>query len=607
MKISIKSFVVFLALAVVLFFAWYKFSYPRFVLVDLSVDKTQAVSIAESYLRSEGVNPEHYSTSVAFNYDRWADRYLQKTIGFNNRKDFIEKEGYDLFYWTVRFFKEFQKEEFDVKLSSKTGQIIGFRHQIEDIEPRADLGSDDSKRIAENFLKEHYQIDLGAYDIHKAEVKKYDARHDYIYSWEKSGVYIPWSNDEGGAKLITGVTISGKEVREFSVKGLEIPEKFQRYIQRQLLFGQHLSSFSFILLVIFLIFSVYTVVRKKHTVVVRSTKKLYIYIALVLAGLHLINTANNFQVILMDYDTSVSILSYLWLAISRSVIFIFIISILFIFPGLAGEALKNEDNSLNKSTSLYYYLKTTFLSRDVCASVMFGYLIFLIILGAQAVLFFLGQRYMGVWQEWNSLTRFSNAYIPFLSAFIIGISAGLNEEIAFRLFGINWVNRYVRSIPLAILVTSVFWGFGHASYPIFPVWFRGIEVTIIGLFLGFVYVRYGLLTVIIAHYLIDVFFGVSAYILGRSSFLLAASSVFVLAIPFIFALAAFIFNRNAEEKNIELALDKIQSYNLGILVTYISRKKHDGVSEARIKDELLENNWDSDIVEAGLRKVFGGK
>jgi membrane protease YdiL (CAAX protease family) len=283
-----------------------------------------------------------------------------------------------------------------------------------------------------------------------------------------------------------------------------------------------------------------------------------------------------------------------------------LLGVTFIMFGIAGESLSNEVFKSKPYSSFLYYLRTSFYNRAVSRAVFFGYCLFFIMIGVQAAIFYLGQKYLGVWKEWFRLTQFSSAYLPFLSALAIGINASFNEEVLFRLFGITWGKKYLKNTVLAIVFTSLIWGFGHSQYAIFPVWFRGIEVSILGLIYGFIFVRYGLIPLITAHYLFDVFWGVAAYILGHTTKYLFASSVFILAIPLIFACAAYFANKEEKEKEIGAMLDGTQEYNLGILRAFVSLKKSQGFDAVAISKELIGHNWDIELVDLAIKKVFKG-
>lgn len=604
MKISVREWLLFILIAILCFGLWYKLGLPQFAFVDLSVDKKEALNRAESYLASLGVDHKQYLKAIVFDSDDWADRYLQKTLGLKEEEEFIRQQNFELFSWQVRFFKELQKEEYIITVSPKSGNILNFKHLIEDIESREAILKETAKLKAEKFLKNTYGLNLNEYDFHEEKAKRYERRIDYSFSWEKKGVYIPWRKDEGGAKLLIGATVSGNEIREFYKIRLDIPEKFQRYIENQLVFGEYLSSFSFLFFALLVICSICIVVKRHHTLVIRLTKLWFLYLGIFFVIINIVYIFNNIQNIIMSYPTSTKLASFIGIYLIKLIINLIFLSVAFILPGVAGESLCSEVMLDNKYGSFLHYIKSTFYSRGVARSIIFGYILFFIFLGFQASLFYLGQRYLGVWREWIKLTQLSSSYLPYLTAFIIGSSASLSEEIIFRLFGINWAKKYFKNTVLAIVLTSLIWGFGHSGYPIFPVWFRGIEVSTMGLLFGFIFIRYGLIPVIIAHYLFDVFWGVAAYVLGRSPNYLFFGSVLVLVIPIIFAVISFILNREEKEKETKMLLGPIQEYNLNILITFVLAKKSEGVSQKTIKEELLSHNWDNALVDLAISEVF---
>jgi hypothetical protein len=276
----------------------------------------------------------------------------------------------------------------------------------------------------------------------------------------------------------------------------------------------------------------------------------------------------------------------------------------FVMPGIAGESLRSEVLPENKFSSFLYYIKSSFFNRGLTKAVLLGYLVWVIMLGLQAIIFYNGQKFLGVWREFEILTYFSSAYIPLLSAFVIGATASLNEEITFRLFGISLTKKYLRNSILAIIVTSVIWGMGHTLYAIFPVWFRIIEISLIGIFYGFIFIRFGLIPLIVAHYLFDVFWCSAAYILGRSTWYLFYNAIGLLCVPLIFAVVAYFVNKGEQEKQALETLDKIQEYNLEILTTFVSAKRSQGYSADTIKEELIRNNWDHLLVNLAIERGF---
>lgn len=602
MKIKIRDWFIFILLAVLCFGFWYKLEYPRFTFVNLSFNKQQALTASDSYLKAKGVDTDKYVQSIIFSLDSSFNRYFQHAAGLKAEEEFIARHDYDLFYWLVRFFKESQKEEFLVYISPRSGEIIKFKHLIDDLEPGVDLGKDIARQKAAEFLKSNFGTDLEKYDFHEEKVKRYEKRIEYIFSWEKKNVYIPWRPGQGGAKLLTEVTVSADQVREFSKNNLQLPEKFDRYVQSQFILGEYLYSIFYIITLVLLGWSVSIVLKRKNDVIMRLIKKWFYYVAGFLVIINLADFFNNLQRVFMFYPTSTSLSSFFGLSAMKWIFSISFLTLGFVIPGIAGESLRSEVLPKNKFSSFLYYIKSSFFNRGLTRSVLLGYLVWVIMLGLQAVIFYYGQKFLGVWREFSTMTYFSSANIPLFSAFVIGLTASFNEEITFRLFGISLAKKYLRNSILAILLTSLIWGMGHTLYIIFPVWFRIIEISLIGIFYGFIFIRFGLIPLIVAHYLFDVFWCSAAYILGRSSGYLFFSAVGLLCIPLFLAAFAYFLNREEKEKQPREVLDKIQEYNLGVLIAFVSLKRSQGYSAAIIKEELIGHNWDHALVNLAMEK-----
>lgn len=604
MKISFKRWIIFIFLALISLSIWYKLEYSRLAFIDLSVDKEEALSRARAYLVSYGLNPKDYLTVVTFYTYDWSDRYLQRTLGVKS-EEFMQRHKLELFAWQVRFFRDMQKEEYIFQISAQSGEILAFTHFIEDIEARDTPERIAAEKAAQEFLTAHYGLRFQDYEVNNEEVKRLDHRTDYNFSWKKKGVYIPWEKTEGGAKLIIGATVSGKEIRAFYKNILDVPEKFQRYVENQFSQGEYLFSLHLLFFVLLVSWAIFIVSKRKNHFTISVCKKWYVYLAVFIFIINVAMIFNDLQEMLMSYNTSQSLSSYLGGFLIKLIISSLFICVVFVFPGLAGESLNEEQPISDKTPTLLHYIKSNFFNRGVTALILLGYLLFLILLGFQAAIFYMGQKYCGVWKEWTKFTQFSSAYLPFLSAFILGANASLIEEVIFRLFGINLFKRHLKKTILAVFLAALIWGFGHSEYAIFPFWFRGIEVTLIGLFFGYTFLYYGIIPVIVGHYLFDVFLGVAPFILGRSNAYLFVSSLFILLIPLFFAVVSYIMHKPQEEREIKLMLDKTQTYNINILVAFIALKKSQGMGADELRRELLLYNWDSSLIDLAIKEAYG--
>ncbi|MDP2939064.1 MAG: CPBP family intramembrane metalloprotease [Candidatus Omnitrophota bacterium] len=605
MKLTFKTWIIFIILALVGVAIWYKLSLPEFSVVDLSIDKNLAFKKADGFLKARNVDTSKYSKAIIFNADYNVDRYLQKAVGFKKEESFLRQQGYDLFFWLIRFYQENQKEEYNIWISSKSGEIIHFHHAIEDTALRPTPDKEIAKNKVQEFLTQNFKINFEEFDFHAERAEKFEKRIDYSFSWEKENICIPWSKlkDSGCAKLLTGATISGNEIVEFYRLRLDIPEKFNRLIQNQMSIGQLITSIAMFFYLVWVAWAIIIIVRRRNSFLMHLSKRFFILIGLSILVLNIISAVNDFQDILYSYSTGSSFKAYIGYYIISLIVSFLFASLTIVMSGIAAESLRYDAFQKKKYCSFFHYLISTFYSREVAQSIFLGYLVFLIVMGVQSFLFYLGQRFLGVWVEHSRLTQLSSAYIPFLGALILGYNASLSEEIVFRIFGLSWAKTYLKNSFLAAIVVSLIWGFGHSQYPIFPTWFRGIEVGTIGLLFAFLFLRYGIICLIVAHYLFDVFWGVAGYLIGKSNNYLFYSSLFILVLPLVFAIVAYIINQPDTEKKISFKLSSHQKYNLEILITYIYEKLQQGANINNLKNELILHGWDDILVELAIKEL----
>jgi len=600
MKISFKEWCLIVLIAVLCFFFWHQFEYQRYASVDLSIDKREAVLKAERYLSSLGFDTRGYSKAVVFNTDSSTDIYLQKTIGPEEEERLFKQHNYELFSWRVRFFRQFQKEEFFVRVSAKTGQILGLNHLIKDTDAREDLGKERALHKAEQFLRDNYGLNLQEYEFYEEQVKRYEHRIDYSFSWQKKGVYIPWKDEKGVGKLLTGATVAGSEITGFYKNSFNVPENFLRYLERQLINSEYLYNLYYIFFLFLLFYSVFILFKRRNTLVFRICKRTFFYLAVFLVAINFASIFNDIQEFIITFPTSTSLWPFIVIGLLKSIVGLVMLSAVFLLPGLAGESMRQESFPDKKHSSFIYYIKSSFYSRSVTRSIILGYFFFFIILGFQAQIFHFGQKYLGVWREWYRLSQFSSAYLPFLSFFVIGTNAAFCEEIVFRVFAISLSKKFLKNTALSVALASLVWGLGHSGYSIFPFWFRNAEVTLLGFLLGFIFLRYGIITAITTHYLLDIFLGAAPYILGRSSSFIFISSIFIYIIPLLFAIISYCINKEEKEKENYAFLDANQKYNLNILKDFIAHQKDKGLDPKVVKQELSSHGWDADLVELAM-------
>jgi len=579
-------------------FLWCRLSLPRYQSIDLSISQKKAVGISKEFLRTQrGFDIHGYKMAVSFNVDEDTDRYLQKTLGIPASQRLIRRLHYDLFYWVVRFFKEKQKEEFKVAVSSAKDEVIGFSHVIADTASRPLVDKNKERQFAFDFLKTTFAFNPAQYITHGEDVKKYDNRLEYAFSWQDKDVDIPWnkSKEKGHAKLLTNVTVSGNEILSFEKYQFEIPDGFNRYVDNLKQTGQNLILVFRLFYLALLTIAMVVVVNRKHQVVARSVKPFYIGIGISIFALMVLDVLNSYQNLLFDYPTTQSLGDYMVRQFIEGVIGPFFVAVAFVLPALAGESIRYEIAPLKKERSFLSALLSSLFSKPIARQIFIGYIAAAVILGVQAFIFDLGFKYCGVWDELTWLTQASTALLPAFTALAIGFQASFSEEAMFRLFAINLFKKYGFPAMLAVFLSAAMWGFGHTGYKIFPMWFRGVEVTCIGIVMGFFYLRFGIVCVIAAHFLIDSFLFSLPYLLkARASFdFYAALAVIIL--PLGAAFIALIFNRGIQEKPLSIRFNPQQQFNYRLLQELCTSKTPEEL--VALKKDLQRHGWDAAIID----------
>jgi len=410
-------------------------------------------------------------------------------------------------------------------------------------------------------------------------------------------VDVPWNKtkEQGHAKLLTNVTVSGEEILQFNKEQFEIPDGFNRYVDNLKQTGQSLTLVFRLIYLALLTIAIVAVVNRKHQVVARTVKPFYIMAGIGIFVLVVVEVLNGYQSLIFDYPTTQSFGDYVIRQFIESIIAPFFIAVGFILPALAGESLRFEADRPRSTGGFLNALLSSFRSRLIARQICIGYFAAVVILGVQAVIFDLGYKYCGVWDELSWLAQASSSVVPAFTALVIGVQASFSEEAMFRLFAINLLKKYGLPTVLAVFFSAAMWGFGHTGYEIFPMWFRGVEVTCIGIIMGIFYLRYGLVTVIAAHFLIDSFLTNLPYLLKPQASFDFYSALAVVVLPLFLALIAFMFDRNTPQRPLSLRFNAQQQFNYSLLEELCRSKTAEEL--AVLKKDLARHGWDAAIIE----------
>lgn len=140
--------------------------------------------------------------------------------------------------------------------------------------------------------------------------------------------------------------------------------------------------------------------------------------------------------------------------------------------------------------------------EDVFYGMGRGYLISLFIIGAQQLLFLIAGQAFDSFAIPDPSQSIYNMKWPWLFPTLAWVAA-IMEEAVYRLFGGAIFKRLLRFNFLALLVPGIIWALGHTGYSIYPSYTRLIEVTVLAFIFGYTFLKYGLITAIFAHAILD--------------------------------------------------------------------------------------------------------
>ena len=503
--------------------------------VELKITRGEAVDAASDYVRELGADLSSFKRAVRFAGDTESLVFLQRTLGLEEASRWAREEV-PIWFWELRWFKPQETEEWQAWVGLD-GEVVGFRHIVEEAAPGPNLEEAAAQQIAETFLQANGWT-LSSLRLVEASSEQQDNRTDHRFSWERVGSNISWQpsdQDAGTGSLRVAVRVQGDRVGSYS-RFVRIPEEFSRQLAQTESWRQFFAIASLVLSIILaLIAMVIAIVRYRSGDIVWQPA---IVLGVVVGLMLIVNFATTWETAMFRYQTQIP-----WSVFFGGLFFGLLLAGLFysiyvLFPLAAGESLARElFPGAIKGYSAAAMGKL--LSLEMAGAGLRGYGLAALFLGYLTVFYWFARNNLGAWlpAEGPGSEIFNNS-LPFLTPLTISLVAAISEEGIFRLFGISVCKKLFRSTLVALLIPAVIWAFAHSNYPVFPVYIRGIELTIGGVIFGIAFLHYGLLTCIVAHYVVDaVIIGLPLLTSGNSTY--ATSGLLVMGLALLPALLGF--------------------------------------------------------------------
>ena len=455
--------------------------------VNVSVTRPEAEKIASQYLRTFGYAPENYKTLLSFSGGNLSLIYLQRTLGVETFNTRLSSENWPIYYWEARWFKPLEKEEFYIYLSP-SGEFLGFEHAIREDAPGTNISQKQAQAISETFLSKYARWNASSWKMIEASSETLSGgRIDHSFTWKMK------SFSAGESELLYKVTVQGDKVG-YAFTQIKTPEAFSRqFATERDLAGFINNSAYFLGLMLFLMLGL-TAIATGHPDL-RFAKWPVILTFLVTLASYL-----NYLPLFPQNYTTTEDYTLFWINVVVGILFSAMFSIIPILIGWVGGQIISKlvwsfrDRILERGPDRWITFSQSAWRGIRLGGFQLGYVV---------LFYIITTKFFGWWSPVTA--EYSDIFatpFPFFEAFEKGLVAALTEELIFRLIGISfflWVFRN-KHTWLAVLIPGVLWAFAHTSYLAYPVYTRGIELTIMAVILGYIFLKFDLLTTIMSHF-----------------------------------------------------------------------------------------------------------
>lgn len=517
------------------FLAFYGKAFPT-ATIDMDTTRESAAALAESMVRKQGFDLDGYRNASVFAVDSQVIAYFERTLGREAANRAFHEQKLPVWNWYVRWYRSRETQAYEAWISP-TGEFWGFRRTLPEDQAGPSLPGAEAQRKAEEFL-ESLGVSMNGLELRDSSTDTLKNRTDHAFKWKKKDFSI------GDAEHGIAVGIQGDVIGHFEWY-VTAPEEFQRSHTDRQAKGQLLAIASILFTVILFVLALVVFVRQYKLGDLRW--RFALTAAIVVFAVGVCATFNFLPLVEASYDTAMDFQVFRAIAVAGGVIGLILSGAFILLCGASGEALTREMHP-DSVKPLHDLFSGRVFTPEFAAAVPVGYFAAMIIVGYQTVFYLAGQKYLGVWTDPAApYDNVLNTAFPFLLPLSVGLMAAISEEFTYRLFAIPLAKKYLKMTALALLIPAIVWAFAHSSYPVYPIYVRGIELTIVGLFFGYLFLRHGIVTCLIAHYSFDALLFSMPLLISDSRYHQVSGAIVILlgAVPLIPASLVWLRRRSS--------------------------------------------------------------
>ncbi|MBN2829497.1 MAG: CPBP family intramembrane metalloprotease [Candidatus Cloacimonetes bacterium] len=466
--------------------------------------------------------------------------------------ELLKSDFYSYYYWVVRNYKPGELLESSVYFKP-TGEPYGFEVDYPEDMELPSLTAEEALELAKSKAESEWGIDFTNYKLNDNKMSTTPkGRKDYTIIYERVDKLINEAKFRITLK-VNGDKFSGLEQR------LKIPEAFERRYSEMRSSNNTIAGVGVVLMIVFygicgIILGAFFLIKSKWLLWKKA-----LFWGVFVSLLEFIASFNYLSLSWIWYQTSSTVNEHILNYIASSVGELFSNIILLSVSFMVAESLTRK--AFGKHTQLWKsWSPKVANSSKILGNTIGAYLWVPLSLSYILVFYMITTKYFGWWNS-SSLNVDPNTLatsLPWLSAVSMALHAGFWEECLFRavpIAGAVLIGRRLGKETLFFWIgfaLQIFiFGMGHANYPAQPSYARVIELIIPSIFFAVAYIRFGLLTGILIHFLFD------AVLMGLPIWMVEKNEMMGNKILFIITLLIpilIIFFRRIQEKKFETDL-----------------------------------------------------
>lgn len=464
---------------------------------EFSKSRAEIEDITHTFARQFGFDTSKYQHATIFGQSSTAKNFLELEYGTDELRK-ASRDGVNLWYWSTRYFIPGELKEMSLRVDTE-GRLKGAFVSLPEKMVLPKIGKEKAEKIARQFIADnigHHPLD--SLKLTEADEKQKPGHDVYRFTWERSD----W--EWGDGKYHVHVSVSGDRITRYH-EHLDVPEAWSRKYRKlrsenniyQTIATTGMSIIGIGIVIMFIMMMV------RHEVHWNGFPYRWL---LPVGSIMLLSQLSDFPSILYSYQTQDDLGSHVASGLLGALYGTLSDLVSFMIIAFVADACWQK--TFPHHTPIRSLLNGKGLATaESMRAVGLGFVLATLTLAYVTAYYMLGDKF-GIWTPSSiDYGKVMTSYLPSIEALSVGISAAWNEELLFRVLGVVLVYRLTGSLWAAVLINAAVWGFLHSNYPQLPAYSRGIELTIEGIALGWVAIRYGILTTFISHCLYNTWLG----------------------------------------------------------------------------------------------------